>query len=49
MGMITLTSHNYILGKNPNPFSYANANVNGDDTVDMMDVALIINLILGIS
>ncbi len=42
------TTINYILGKNPNPFSYANANVNGDDTVDVMDVTLIINLILGL-
>ncbi len=37
---------NYILKKNPNPFSYDNANVNGDDTVSVMDVTLIIDMIL---
>ena len=37
---------NYILKKNPSPFSYDNANVNGDDTVSVMDVTLIIDMIL---
>jgi hypothetical protein len=40
------TTINYILKKNPNPFSYDNANVNGDDTVSVMDVTLIIDMIL---
>ncbi len=39
---------NYILSKNPSPFNYDNANVNGDNTVNVMDVTLIINIILGI-
>ncbi|MBO4814301.1 MAG: dockerin type I repeat-containing protein [Muribaculaceae bacterium] len=37
---------NYILGKNPTPFNYDNANVNSDEQVDVMDVTLIINIIL---
>jgi hypothetical protein len=37
---------NYILKKNPSPFSYDNANVNADDTVSVMDVTLIIDMIL---
>ena len=39
---------NYILGKNPNPFVFDNANVNDDDDVNVNDVTMIINMILGI-
>ena len=39
---------NRILGNNPNPFNYDNANVNGDAKVDVLDVTLIINIILGL-
>ena len=42
------TAINYILGKNPDPFNFDNANVNSDAGVDVMDVTLIINIILGI-
>ena len=40
---------NHILGKNPQPFIFDNANVNSDNEVNVMDVTLIINIILGIS
>ncbi len=40
---------NYILSKNPTPFNYDNANVNGDEAVNVLDVTLIINIILGIN
>ena len=39
---------NYILGKNPDPFVFDNANVNDDDDVNVNDVTMIINMILGI-
>ena len=42
------TTINYILGKDPTPFSLTNANVNNDEGVDVMDVTLIINIILGV-
>ena len=42
------TTINYILGKNPNPFVFDNANVNDDDDVNVNDVTMIINMILGI-
>ena len=42
------TTINYILGKNPSPFNFDNANANGDSGVDVMDVTYIINIILGI-
>ena len=39
---------NYILGNNPSPFNFDNANVNGDAEVTVLDVTAIINIILGI-
>ncbi|MBO4814275.1 MAG: choice-of-anchor D domain-containing protein [Muribaculaceae bacterium] len=42
------TTINYILGKNPSPFNFANADVNNSGDVNVMDVTLIINIILGI-
>ena len=40
---------NYILGNNPSPFNFNNANVNGDAAVNVQDVTLIINMILGVN
>ena len=40
---------NYILGKNPSPCYYRNANTNSDGTIDVNDVTALINIILGIS
>jgi len=37
---------NYILGKNPTPFIEANANVNGDEGINVNDVTALINMIL---
>ncbi|MBO4813866.1 MAG: BspA family leucine-rich repeat surface protein [Muribaculaceae bacterium] len=39
---------NHILGKNPSPFNFNNANANGDDSINVNDVTAIINIILGI-
>lgn len=38
---------NYILGKNPSPFVFANADVTDDGYINMSDVTAIINIILG--
>ena len=40
---------NYILGKNPDPFNFDNADVNADNEVNVMDVTAIINMILGVN
>lgn len=37
----------YVLGKNPSPFVFANADVNEDGFINMSDVTSIINIILG--
>ena len=37
---------NYILNKNPSPFSFNNADVNGDGFINMLDVTEIINIVL---
>ena len=42
------TTINYILGKNPSPFNFTNADVNNSGDVNVMDVTLIINIILGV-
>ncbi|MBO4814828.1 MAG: hypothetical protein J5523_07710, partial [Muribaculaceae bacterium] len=39
---------NRILGNNPNPFDATNADVNGDGSIDVLDVTAVINMILGI-
>ena len=38
---------NYVLAKNPSPFSFVNADYNGDGLINMSDVSGIINVILG--
>ncbi|MBO4659734.1 MAG: dockerin type I repeat-containing protein [Prevotella sp.] len=38
---------NYVLGKNPTPFSFINADCTGDGLINMSDVTSIINIILG--
>jgi hypothetical protein len=38
---------NFILGNNPQPFCFENADVNGDGQVNTIDVIGIINIILG--
>ena len=38
---------NYVLAKNPSPFSFVNADYNGDGLINMSDVSVIINVILG--
>ncbi len=38
---------NYILGKSPSPFVFANADVTDDGYINMSDVTAIINIILG--
>ena len=38
---------NYVLGKNPSPFVFANADVNGDGYINMTDATGIINIVLG--
>lgn len=38
---------NYVLAKNPSPFSFANADCNGDGLININDVTGIINIILG--
>ena len=37
---------NYILNKNPSPFSFTNADVNGDGLMNIVDVTEVINIIL---
>ncbi len=38
---------NYILGKNPTPFVFANSDVNADGFINMSDVTGVINIVLG--
>jgi hypothetical protein len=45
--MDVITSINYILGNNPQPFCFENADVNGDGSVNAIDATGIINIILG--
>ena len=46
MGDVTAVI-NYVLGKNPTPFNFDNANVKVDEFINMQDVTEIINIILG--
>jgi hypothetical protein len=41
-----LTVINYILGANPEPFCFENADVNGDGNIDVIDALGIVNLIV---
>jgi hypothetical protein len=41
-----LITVDYVLGKNPSGFIFANANVNGDDNVTLTDVTAIVDLVL---
>lgn len=38
---------NYVLGKDPSPFVFANSDVNGDGFINMTDVSSVISIILG--
>ena len=42
-----ITIANYIMGENPDPFCFENADVNGDGIIDVMDVIGVVNIILG--
>lgn len=42
-----VTSINHIIGFNPDPFCFENANINSDEVIDILDVVSIINIILG--
>lgn len=39
------TIADYIMGKNPSPFVFANANINGDSKVDVADLVLLVNMV----
>jgi len=41
-----ITTANYILGNNPQPFCFENADVNGDGVINVIDVTGTINIIL---
>jgi len=45
--MDVITAVNHILGHNPQPFCFENADVNGDGYVNVMDVIETVNIILG--
>jgi hypothetical protein len=42
-----ITTINYILGNNPQPFCFENADVNGDGIINVSDVVGTVNIILG--
>ena len=42
-----ITTVNYIVGMNPQPFCIENADVNGDGEVDILDIVGIVNILLG--
>lgn len=43
------TTVSYILGENPDPFSFAAADVNSDKTISIVDVTGIVDIVLGAS
>ncbi len=45
--MDVITTVNFILGQNPQPFCFENADVNGDGLVNVMDVIETVQIILG--
>jgi uncharacterized protein (TIGR02145 family) len=45
--MDVITTVNHILGNNPEPFCFENADVNDDGSVNVMDVIETVNIILG--
>jgi hypothetical protein len=46
-GMDVTTIINYFLGLNPQPFCFDNADVNGDNEVNVQDVVITIAMVLG--
>jgi len=42
-----ITTSNYIMGQNPQPFCFENADTNGDGEITVVDVINIVNIILG--
>ena len=41
-----ITTINYVTGQNPQPFLFEAADVNGDGTINVLDIVSIINIIL---
>ncbi len=41
-----ITSSNYVLGYNPTPFCFENADINGDGIINIADIILLVDIIL---
>ncbi|HOW26004.1 MAG TPA: dockerin type I repeat-containing protein [Bacteroidales bacterium] len=42
-----ITIVNYIMGLNPSPFCFANADTNGDTAISVLDLIITVNIIMG--